>query len=714
MLKNFNISEFYDLLSNTTNDTVSAFATLVTTPESFFFANIFIPLRSIFFCFTLSLFVATIILRNREPIRSKFGVSTVWLIMSMLHSLQVIYNVLPMRQIVFGNYWDQFLVEKAQSGISATNFYWNKMTNGVPSWMSDLSGCSNAYCYIVAFAMAPYVILASSAYFMQLIQFMLLRVLNDKKENIKKAIEALKKKRIENLMKKKQQNSSHSEKKPTTPRGSKKEQSEVITPRQSVTYASQVNLELMTVSTTDALLPPSEQSTPTQSSSQTDATVMPSLDLSRISIATIDNAADETDRSWGTFDTDEYETDDTVSSVGEDYSSQGRTVNYFKFVIKYRIVQIFILVLLAIIWYIIAFFTLFQKVASPMEVIFPLWKTTKGLCYQENFSQITTYLVILTSIVFFIIPVVFMVDLIVSIEKYYRYRKLSKQNGDNHVGFFRYYFDDTDPFFYRLEALSVMFFEIGGMVLLVIFTLGGAIGPYTQLGNEIVSLFVLDLFGGNISFPGITVLATLRNMWHQRSKTTSIEHSNKVSTINNLDDLMKNPTSEESVDYLINHPTERDLFYGYLNQEFSSENLIFVEDLIKFRKVPAKRLRSKLSKLKDMIKLYLTDVSIFEVNLPKKLINEELAPYFKIEHLLSRFNMKIETLPKIVKDMDSSILGQGNQEEEKQLKQAIVDICSSSFLSQLRVEVYRNLMDSYSRFINSRKWSDHLKSVNKV
>jgi len=122
------------------------------------------------------------------------------------------------------------------------------------------------------------------------------------------------------------------------------------------------------------------------------------------------------------------------------------------------------------------------------------------------------------------------------------------------------------------------------------------------------------------------------------------------------------------------------------------------------------KVRSKLLKLHEIHRLYLTERdSIFEVNVSRRVIQSDLDAYHKIAAILHQYEMKLEHLPKVFKSA-AAILP--SEEDDRVLKELLQRMTGPTVLSNVMCEVYKNLLDSYLRFINSRLWKNYLSTFN--
>ena len=112
-----------------------------------------------------------------------------------------------------------------------------------------------------------------------------------------------------------------------------------------------------------------------------------------------------------------------------------------------------------------------------------------------------------------------------------------------------------------------------------------------------------------------------------------------------------------------------------------------------------------------MVKFYLSESSsVFEINVPSKLIGASLKDYRDLTTLLNASNVKVTQLPRSTKDNIVRYFPNIDLSQEEAMKPLIENLCKPNIFSDLQIEVYKNLLDSYHRFTSSRKWKDHIRS----
>lgn len=102
---------------------------------------------------------------------------------------------------------------------------------------------------------------------------------------------------------------------------------------------------------------------------------------------------------------------------------------------------------------------------------------------------------------------------------------------------------------------------------------------------------------------------------------------------------------------------------------------------------------------------------MFELNVPTKVIQQELTNFRELMALLDELNLKATQLPRVFKaDSNTRYFPNIDSNKEEKLKQLISQLGSGRIFTNIQSEVYKNLMDSYYRFNNSRKWKDYIKT----
>ncbi|EFC49568.1 predicted protein [Naegleria gruberi] len=420
-------------------------------------------------------------------------------------------------------------------------------------------------------------------------------------------------------------------------------------------------------------------------------------------------------------------TDDTLSSIDVDgsddevisldvLSERGRFLNLLKIIIRYKVIEISYIIFWGIVTYIALSARIFLSPADTLiEPIFnSSWKSLETYCNYTARVDNNLYTLIISAILFLIVPIFLTVDCFVSLIKYFRLRRENKEKGIKTENFLVYHFYETDPFVYRSESLLRFIFDV--IALIIYLVLSSTINTDGTVGGTISSLVItilLHFFGGTFSNPGVTIYKTYHNFIRMKKKSKNALMPSQQ--IQNLQELMSSPVSSFSIDYVISRRVEREFFHEFLKKEFSVENLLFAEDLQKLRNINERHARSKVSKVKEMVKLYLSDnSSVFEVNIPSKIIHAELKDFRELTQLMNQHGIQLNSIPKSIKEKSSTrYFPQIDSTIEDQVRKLIENLSKSDVFSTLNIEIYKNLMDSFYRFKHSRKWIEFVKT-NKV
>ncbi|EFC41753.1 predicted protein [Naegleria gruberi] len=709
-LKDYNTTEFSILLGNVTYNLTTAQQAIVMISGNNLVTTVTIAIRVVIVIFDIFLTCCIFLLRNYEPIKSKFFVSLILVGLNVISHIQGTLDFLPWIKMYFESYWNQFLMEKSTKSVSAATFYQNNLnsSNGLPNWLVNYITFENVYCFVNSYVLYGLVVLSVALYSIQIIKLLLLTLLKDKRQDIVKSLEDFKRKQLEKFKNIKLQN--------------KTEQQNAT----SNTIQNRKSLRRPAESTEDLGQFPSSASNVALNEG------VSTLDLSSLSQSVNSDAPmsargsrpselDEISNAYSDYDDialDLTTDDDAISTSYEEISKQGRFANLLKKIIKYRIVEISYISLWVIVWFVIISVRVASHAKDSWESVFYSWEQNSGYCRKIDRDNVSIYAIIVLFILFLAIPLFLAVDFIFSIYKYIQTRRINKEKGEKTENFFIYYFYETDPFVYRVESLFIVIFDIASGIVLVIVPSYGPIS--SQLTSSLVLAIGLNFLGGSISNPGITVMKGIWNFFlafKEKRKAANLNNSDSsndknANAIQSIQQLLSSPICSYSIDFIISHKKERDLFYQYLREEYSVENLLFIEDLNRLRKINERHVRSKVMKIKEMTKLYLSESSsVFEINVPSKIIHTELKDYKELQNLLNNHKLKINQLPRIMKDISLRYFPNIDQSQEELMKPLITNICKPNIFPTLQTEVYKNLMDSFYRFNNSRKWKEHIKSV---
>lgn len=718
----YNVSDFEKLVSPLTNYSQIAQEIIVMTSSSTTLGWIIIPLRIIVTIIDVILLIGVCMLRNWEPVKSKMIPSLTLLFVNFIGNLQTIIDKLPVVKLLFQSYWNEYLLEKLANPLLDASTYYSEHLFGpyqLPQWFLDWAVFSNVYCYLVAYGLYSISILGVVVYNVQLLRFFVLTFLKERKDQFRNAINEFKEKKLEKWRNVKLQKMQEKERQRNNESNSN---SSTLEKRKSAKSLSRASVSSLSTSSMDASstshLVPAINLTTVLSVTSTPSDSIPTMTPRSSMIYNTMQGGDDTliDDTYDTEDmvVDLTSDDDAVSTSFEEITKFGKGVKILKLIQRYRVIEIIFCTFWIILWFILVSIAIFGVATDTIGVIFPKWSLIRGYCSGNAYANVISFAIIFFSVTFVIAMISWFFDLGVSLFKYFKRRKADQNNSLKTPNFLFYHFIETDPFVYRTEFLMNMTFTVIGVVVSLIFW-----NSLTFTASLIVDLcftLFVQCFGGNLANPGATVLRALYNYVKTNStKRKQKDHegqqeSSKPTAIKNLKELVNAPSSSDCLNYIIAHPKERELFYSHLKEEFSSENLLFTEALMSLKKISDRFMRRKMLKLKEIVKLYLSEAeSVFEVNLPSVLVRNQLKPYFTMSKFMDEQNMSANDLPKTVKDVATQMFPNVSQEVETKVRDAYSEICHPQFLSGVQTEVYKNLLDSYFRFIGSRKWLNYVK-----
>ncbi|KAG2393793.1 hypothetical protein C9374_003557 [Naegleria lovaniensis] len=726
LLYYYNASDFEFLVSNLTNNTQAAQGLIVLTASSTLQSWIIIPLRMMVIVMDVILFFGLVIFRNKEPVKSKFIPSMLLLFVNFIGNLQSIVDRIPVVKLLFQTYWNEYLLEKLANPLLDASLYFSEHLfepYQLPRWFIDWAVFTNVYCYLVAYGLYTISILGVVIYNIQLSRFLLLTFLKERKDQFRNAMIAFKEKQLEKWKNVKMQKLQEKERQKNTETGGVNLSS--LEKRKSVKSLSRASVSSLSSSSVDVtsqthLVPTINLAAVQSVSSSTSTDSLPAVTPRSSMIYNTMQGTDEalTDDSFDTEDmvVDLTSDDDAVSTSLEEISKFGKGVKILKFLERYRLIDIGIYTMWLVIWWILVSIAIFTVSTDTTGAIFPKWNLIRGYCSGNAYLNVITFALIMFSVIFLVAMISWFFDLFVSIYKYVKRRKADQLNSVKTSNFLFYHFVETDPFVYRATFLMNMIFSFIGAVIALFFW-----NSTNFVGSLIIDLcftLFVNFLGGCVANPGITVARALydyvKTSSHRSKKTNSTQDQpSKSTTIKNLKELVHAPSSSDCLNYIIAHAKERELFYSHLREEFSSENLLFTEALTSLKKINDKFMRRKMMKLKEIVKLYLSESeSVFEVNLPSVLVRNQLKPYFVVTKFMDEQNMSVNDLPKMLKDVAAQMFPNVTQDVETKVRNAYTEICHPQFLSGVQTEVYKNLLDSYFRFMGSRKWLNFVKENN--
>ncbi|EFC45346.1 predicted protein [Naegleria gruberi] len=642
-------------------------------------------------------------------------------------------------QIIFLQYWNQYL--EAKTKMNPFEFFEKYSQNGIPDWMFNITYYENIMCYSVTFGIVIIYIFSIVLYFTHMTKFMLDRIITKKKMTLKDSLDRIKEKGAKTVMSNQPQ--------PTTTVQStnditlvpKSVEIELVEndPAISVTLNTIENSTIgdkryPTLTVENSIEIDKNLVAPESTGQLTTMTNDTSLTTSQqqgggstnIHISFSDDTEDDLTSSAITdadeiflTDVDTFGTEDKENGLAtegyENFTENTKALKVMQFIEEKKVIQIVFSVGLFLIWFIIAaLLLLFWKQAGQFVSLFPVFETIQGVCTSEKRSTIGTFCLLFGLLFPIVFVFVYSLDIYQSISEYRIQKDTIKRNSrqENMPNFFIYYFIDTDLFLYRLECSLLFLFGALSVCLYVIFWDPSGDDKIKGLISHLISLFGIEFFM-IVIMPGISIFATIYRTWKEKKLLNKQDENLDQMTVLNL---KRFAPGIECIDFILTHPIERQLFYKYLTSEFSQENLLFMEDIMRFQRIPPQKLRYKIMKLREIITLYLIqNSSVFEVNISKKLIDSEIQSYILIEHILHHHSIKMINLPKFIKETPKINSFpeplQQNDTDRELLLNAFKEINHPDFMKGIITEAYSNLLDSYLRFISSRVWLIHLEKV---
>ncbi|KAL9652243.1 hypothetical protein ABK040_011903 [Willaertia magna] len=609
--------------------------------------SIIIPLRFIFWIIAITFLILCIIFRNRQPLKQRYIYSLLLLTVNIIHSFETIEFIMPIQKWFYTSYYIKGL---------------NPLNIADPLFKPpDLIIYENVICYFCAFFAYTFYIFSVTLYLINLITFILNKLFAAKKVSFVNALQRLKERRRELAKEKIRQSFKPITKKKstlTTLFGGKSdtELSETNTTSTTSTTNSKVTLDI-----TDQEMIPVDENT----------IVLGDDNL------TIFDDGDETNLDT---DLDIDECEDDLDSL----NSKRSNLQLLKFLVKNNIIQIITITIITLLW-----------LALACIFIFGVSLPNSGQCDREKRLYLTLIYCLVELLVFICIPLLLTVDFISTLRTYIKTREKSSK-----TSFLSYYFFETDPFRYRIEALVLSISDTLGSII--------AIG-FAFSNNEVVSGLLLsldtslliELFGGLLTIPGISLYFTIRDYYLERRSMQPKENNKGDDDIQTLKELSEAGPSKPAIDYVMKHTKERNLFYNYLKQEFSLENLLFLEEVYHFQQVSKNRLLKRYEKCKEIINLFLLSKSDLEINVSRKIVDSVLQQWTKFKQIPN-----LDTVAKqYAKQQNLNI----TEEQKEILLELKLFLLNDTLFDSITYETYRNLIDSYYRFIRSKPWQDYLR-----
>ncbi|EFC43967.1 predicted protein [Naegleria gruberi] len=643
-------------------------------------------------------------------------------LVNIIGHIQGIIEILPGAPLFFQSYWNQFISEKLTKQVDAQTFYRNNLNSyGVPTWLESFALFENIYCFIDAYFIYGCTVIGLAMYSIQIIKLMLLLLLKDRKQAVARSLEEFKKRQVEKFKDLKlKEVSSETNLQDQKPISLMKRLSRKIlfveTNTSSENLTKQSGESSPTTSASSVSSAPSTSNLLESNNSQQSQQQL-QQESSEVSTPRLSKTGENDDSSSLAYEDialDLTTDEDALSTSYEEISKKGKFVNFLKKILKYQIIELSYIGFWLTVWYILVTIVIIIRTEDTWSNFFISWDSYSGYCRHNDRVQIGYYSIAILFLIFVFIPITLIFDFVTSLIKYRKIIRINREKNRKTENFLIYYFYETDPFVYRTEVLGVLILDfIVVLTFLIVLPIGVNANYSQQLASSILLSIGLNFIGGVLCNPGITISRTVWNYLVEfKTKRANKKDSNDSDTIFSLQQLISSPICSESIDYVLSHKTERGLFYQYLKEEYSVENLLFTEDLIKLRKIHNAHIRAKVMKIKEMIKLYLSNSdSVFELNVPTKVIQQELTNFRELMALLDELNLKATQLPRVFKaDSNTRYFPNIDSNKEEKLKQLISQLGSGRIFTNIQSEVYKNLMDSYYRFNNSRKWKDYIKT----
>jgi hypothetical protein len=518
---------------------------------------IILPLRSILIVVAILLFVACVLMRNRQPLKSRSILPFLVVLMSIASSIGIMQDSIPEYKIIKG----------------LTNLFAYRVT----------------WCYIRCIALYPTFIITMASYTLAIARYFVMKLIIQKRQDIAAAVRLNNKEVADDLT----------------------EFDIDETEMDELTDHSEMVMN--TASSSNRL------STRMQSSNKLTADM-----LSESAIPSV---------------TSDPTSNTTTSSIG---AGSTAFLTFLEFCISKKAIVV-ILIVLMVLWYIC------------FIVILVLFK---GNCPASIDTQ-TLFVLIFGVITVIALPITAIVDLILNYRLIIRFQIIQ-------------YLIHSDPLLFRLEMWLLVVVGITALTIELVVTnvlIKFGMVIISDFSRSLIRTLLFDVPLCFIIVPGIALSTSIRNRLLERRQHNfvQLEQQQPQKTIVNLKEY--NP-SEPTIRLLLKSKITCELFRAYLKKEWSLENLLFLEDVYRYKQI--KKQRQKYKKAQTIVDLYLFSTSKLEVNVPQTDSN-------KVKSILKE------------------------NENSKQL--------SDDLFKDLQETVVKNLIDSYSRFYHSAAFQAHIKTI---
>jgi ABC-type multidrug transport system fused ATPase/permease subunit len=224
------------------------------------------------------------------------------------------------------------------------------------------------------------------------------------------------------------------------------------------------------------------------------------------------------------------------------------------------------------------------------------------------------------------------------------------------------YFED-DPLLFRLELLFVLIICTTQSVVEAVYVAMLNSPSLVPLANllHVIGQIATGQWLGLFASPGIPLFFTI--LWYIRSK-----NRDKAIVEDGIVDLAIYNRSEETITQILSSSNKKiaAMFKQFTIKEFSVENVLLYYEIAKYKKVSE---NNKIKFFEYIFSTYLEDKAALQVNLPKDVL---------------------ENLKKKLKQVESTKSVPENLWED------------------VMVELHQNLLDTYSRFYDSKEFKQYL------
>ncbi len=275
----------------------------------------------------------------------------------------------------------------------------------------------------------------------------------------------------------------------------------------------------------------------------------------------------------------------------------------------------------------------------------------KGICYLDGFNYATELVILF--IMYLGLLIIAVGDFIVN--GLVRLGSCTKRWLDD------VFFED-DPLLFRLELYSIVFACTIQACIEIVFVILASKPETLPLGNllHLLGQILASHFGGLFAMPGIPLIFTI--IWYVRSK-----NRDRATVEDGMVDLAIYNRSEETITQILASSDKRiaTLFKQFTVKEFSVENVLLYYDIAKYKTCAEK---NKIKFINYISNTYLDEKSSLQVNFPKDVL---------------------DTFRKKLKELDQAKIPE-------------------NLFEDVMVELHQNLLDTYSRFYDSKEFKVYL------